>query len=72
METSSPMHKQGNMENWKKFVLIALVLALVILAVWTRGSLGSAVCIYCLIIMGAALLTKRFILNRDENEFDME
>ena len=60
------------MENWKKFVLIALVLALVILAVLTWGSVGSAVCTYCLIIMGAALLTKRFILNRDENEFDME
>ena len=60
------------METLRKIVLVAVVAALVILAVLTWGSVGSAVCTYCLIMMGAALLVKRFLINRDNNEFDME
>lgn len=60
------------METLRKIVLVAVVAALVILAVLTWGSVGSAVCTYCLIMMGAALLVKRFLINRDNDEFDME
>ena len=54
-------------------VLLAMVAAaLLILAILTRGSLGSGVCIFCLIMMGAALLVKHFLINRDSDMFDQE
>jgi len=51
-------------------ILVAVLLA--VLSVCTWGSLGSAVCIYGLIVMAAALLTKRFILNRNPEDYQME
>ena len=54
-------------------ILLGLVaLGLLVLAVTTRGSVGSAVCCYGLIMMVAALLFKRFLINRDDNPFDQE
>ena len=47
--------------------LIAIVMIAVIIATW--GSLGSAVCVYCLIIMAAALLWQRFLNHRNEDDF---
>ena len=52
--------------------LILVALGLLALAVCTWGSVGSAVCILCLITMGSALLVKRFLINRDESPFDSE
>ena len=46
-----------------------LAAALLIAAICTWGSLGSAVCVYCLIIMGAALLWQRFLNHRNEDDF---
>jgi hypothetical protein len=53
-------------------LLILIALGLLALALCTWGSLGSAVCILCLITMGSALLVKRFLINRDESPFDSE
>lgn len=47
-------------------------LGLAVLAIATWGSLGSGVCLFCLIMMGAALLYKRFLLHREDNPFDQE
>ena len=53
-------------------LLILVALGLLALALCTWGSVGSAVCILCLISMGSALLVKRFLINRDESPFDSE
>ena len=53
-------------------LLILIALGLLVLALCTWGSVGSAVCILCLITMGSALLVKRFLINRDESPFDSE
>lgn len=53
-------------------LLILIALGLLALALCTWGSVGSAVCILCLISMGSALLVKRFLINRDESPFDSE
>ena len=53
--------------------LLALVaLGLLILSIFTWGSIGSAVCILCLLSMGSALLVKRFLVNRDTDTFQQE
>ena len=53
-------------------LLILMALGLLALAICTWGSVGSAVCILCLISMGSALLVKRFLIERDSDEFDSE
>ena len=53
-------------------LLILIALGLLALALCTWGSVGSAVCILCLITMGSALLVKRFLIYRDESPFDSE
>ena len=58
--------------NLRTFLLILVALGLTILAIATWGSVGSAVCIYCLIVMAAALLFKRFLVNRDGSDYQME
>lgn len=56
----------------RTILLILIALGLLALALCTWGSVGSAVCILCLITMGSALLVKRFLINRDESPFDSE
>ena len=56
----------------RTILLILVALGLLALALCTWGSVGSAVCILCLITMGSALLVKRFLINRDESPFDSE
>ena len=51
-------------------VLVALGLTVLMLTTW--GSVGSAMCAFCLIIMVSALLYRRFVLERDEDDFKME
>ena len=60
------------MKNWRLILLILIALAMAALAILTWGSVGSAVCTYCLIMMGAAMLFKRFLINRDSGKFDSE
>ena len=57
---------------FRTVLLILIALGLLALALCTWGSVGSAVCILCLISMGSALLVKRFLINRDESPFDSE
>ena len=56
----------------RTILLILVALGLAVLAICTWGSVGSAVCILCLISMGSALLVKKFLINRDESPFDSE
>lgn len=56
----------------RTILLILVALGLLVLAVCTWGSVGSAVCILCLFSMGSALLFKRFLINREETSFDQE
>ena len=60
------------MMGFRRILLILVALALTALAVLTWGSVGSALCVYCLITMGAALLIKHFLINRDSDQFDSE
>ena len=53
----------------RAILLAVLAAALLITAALTRGSLGSAVCVYGLIMMGAALLYQRFLTRRSEDDF---
>ena len=50
--------------------LLAVVLAALMLVTW--GSLGSAMCAFLLILMVAAVLYRKFVLDRDEDMFDWE
>ena len=54
--------------------ILLIVLAAVLLgtAILTWGSLGSAVCIYGLIMLGASLLYQRFLTHRSEDDFKDE
>ena len=56
----------------RTILLIVLTAELLITAILTWGSLGSAVCIYGLIMMGAALIYQRFLTHRSEDDFTDE
>ena len=60
------------MRNWRTYILILVAVLLVVGIIFTWGSLGSAVCMYGLITMGAALLFKRFLVNRNADDYQME
>ena len=57
------------MSKPKIILLVLLALGMIVAIIATWGSLGSAVCVYCLIIMGAALLYQRFLNHRNEDDF---
>ena len=56
----------------RTILLIVLTAVLLMTAILTWGSLGSAVCIYGLIMMGAALIYQRFLTHRSEDDFTDE
>ena len=56
----------------RSWFLIALVLAMTVVIVRTWGSLGSAVLVFCLIMMAASLVYQKFLTNRDEDDFRSE
>ena len=56
--------------SWGRIAALAILAAVLLAAaICTWGSLGSAVCVYCLIIMAAALLWQRFLNHRNEDDF---
>ena len=56
-----------------QIILLALVaLGLLTLMLTTWGSVGSILCAFLLIIMVAAVLYRKLILERDEDMFDWE
>ena len=57
------------MSPLKIAALAILAAVLLVTAILTWGSLGSAGCAYCLIIMVSALLWQRFMNHRNEDDF---
>lgn len=60
------------MSRFQVILLSVIALVLLILTVTTWGSVGSILCTFCLIIMGVALLFRKFVLERDDDDFKME
>ena len=60
------------MRLWQKILAAVVTGALIFGAVAGWGSLGSMACLYGLLIMGAALLTQKFINNRSGDDYTME
>ena len=60
------------MDRIRTILLVTLAAILVAVMVLTWGSLGSAVMAFCLITMVAAILFKKFLTNRDADDFQME
>ena len=54
------------------FLLVLLAIALPALMLIFWGSVGSAMCAFCLIIMVAAILYRKLVLERDEDMFDWD
>ena len=54
------------------FLLVLVAIAITTLMLVTWGSIGSILCAFLLIIMVAALLFRKFVLERDEDTFDWE
>jgi hypothetical protein len=53
-------------------ILILLALLMAVVAIVTWGSIGSAVMVLCLLLMGGALAYQRFLTNRDEDLWQSE
>ena len=51
----------------RTILLIVLMAVLLITAVLTWGSIGSAVCVYGLLMMAASLIYQRFLTNREDD-----
>ena len=51
-------------------VLLAIGITTLMLVTW--GSVGSALCALLLILMAAAVLYRKYVLDRDEDMFDWE
>ena len=60
------------MGKFQIFLLVLLAVAITTLMLVTWGSIGSVLCAFLLIIMVAAVLYRRFVLERDEDDFDWE
>ena len=60
------------MGKFQIFLLVLLAIAITTLMLVTWGSIGSALCAFLLIIMVAAVLYRKLILERDEDMFDWE
>lgn len=58
------------MGKFRIFLLVLLAIAITTLMLVTWGSIGSALCAFLLIIMVAALLYRKLVLERDEDKFD--
>ena len=60
------------MGGFQKFLLALVAVGLTTLMLVFWGSIGSAMCAFLLIVMVAALLYRKFVLERDEDDFKME
>ena len=56
----------------RRVLLIGLIVLMVTVMILTWGSVGSAVLAYGLITMGCAVLYRRFLINREESDYQME
>ena len=55
------------MSRLQKILLIIVMAVLLLTAILTWGSIGSAVCVYGLIMMAASLIYQRFLTNREDD-----
>ena len=60
------------MGKFQVFLLVLLAIAIATLMLVTWGSIGSILCAFLLIVMVAALLYRKFVLDRDDDDFKME
>lgn len=60
------------MGKFQIFLLVLLAIALTTLMLMFWGSMGSAMCAFLLILMVAALLYRKLVMERDEDMFDWE
>ena len=60
------------MGKWQIVLLVGLAIAITTLMLVTWGSVGSALCAFLLVIMVAAILYRKFVLERDEDTFDWD
>ena len=54
------------------FLLVLLAIGITTLMLVTWGSVGSVLCAFLLIIMVAAVLYRKLVLERDEDMFDWD
>ena len=54
------------------FLLVLLAIGITTLMLVTWGSVGSALCAFLLSHMVAALLYRKLVLERDQDDFDWE
>ena len=54
------------------FLLTLVAIAVTTLMLVTWGSVGSGLCAFLLIIMGVAILYRKLVLDRDDDDFKME
>lgn len=54
------------------FLLTLVAIAITTLMLVTWGSVGSVLCAFLLIIMGVAILYRKLVLDRDDDDFKME
>lgn len=60
------------MGSFQIFLVVVVAIGLTTLMLATWGSVGSAMCAFCLIIMVSALLYRKFVLERDEDDFKFD
>ena len=60
------------MGGFQKFLLVLVAIGLTTLTLVFWGSIGSVMCVFCLIIMVAALLFRKFVLERDPDDFKFD
>ena len=60
------------MGKFQIFLLVLLAIAITTQMLVTWGSIGSALCAFLLIIMVAAVLYRKLVLDRDEDMFDWD
>ena len=60
------------MGKFQIFLLVLLAIGITTLMLVTWGSIGSAMCAFLLIVMVAALLYRKFVLERDQDDFDWD
>ena len=60
------------MGKFQIFLLVLLAIGITTLMLVTWGSIGSAMCAFLLVIMVAAILYRKFVLERDDDMFDWD
>ena len=60
------------MGGFQKFLLVLVAIGLTTLTLVFWGSVGSVMCVFCLIIMVSALLVRKFVLERDPDDFKFD